>query len=488
MFDFRLLFPDAVVFALLLGSLLGWRLPKVRAGIGLITCYGLIAAAGLQLGNLFTATGEASRGGWLMLDGYAGLVRLVILVASAAVAALAGDHLQAHPARARFYTWLLLATSGALVLPAAADWAVLALSLEVMAIGASLLIGWDRSSQGSLESRLRAEAAFKSYMPSAAATILLLFGVSWLFGLTGTITLAETGGKLLDLGTTTHPPMLLAVLLVLGGLSCKALLVPFQAWVMDASEGSTPAALAFALTVPVVSTFAVLARVLPGALMMARDLWAPALVLMALVAMGLGSLHAIAQARMTRMMAGAAIAQAGFLALALIACAHPDAAPEARSGLLVALAAYAASTLGAFAAIAALAEGTGETSVVAYRGLARRHPWLVGALALCLLSLCGLPPLAGFWGKVLVFKAVIGYAYLSQAYALVWLVVVAALQSALAAYYYMRAPRLSLEKVAPTLPAFEVRPAAIAVAAGAVALLVLFFLVPDALWQLALKA
>lgn len=489
MIDYRLLLPDGLVLALLLASVLAWRLQAARAKVGLVAVYGLVAAAGIQLGTLLVEpSGARSLGTVLSLNGFAGLARLLILLASAAVAALAGDHLQAHARRPRFYTWLLLATSGALLLPAATDWAVVAVGLEVMAVGSSLLIGWDRSPRTAPESRLRAEAAFKSYLPSAVATILLLFGVSWFFGLTGTTALGETGGKLLDLGTTTHAPMLLATLLVLGGLSCKALLVPFQAWVMDAAEGGAPVALAFVLTAPVVAVFALLARLLPGALMMARDLWAPALLLVSLAAMVLGSLLAIAQARMTRVMAAAAIAQAGALALALIACAHPDAAQEARAGLLFALAAYAASTLGAFAAIAALAERTGQTALAAYRGLARRSPWLVGALAVCLLSLCGLPPLAGFWGKVFVFKSVIAYANASQAYALVWLVVFAALQSALAAYYYMRGPRLALAETESAVASPEVSPAAIAIAAGAVIALLLLFLSPNSLWQVAIKA
>ncbi|HEY9898995.1 MAG TPA: proton-conducting transporter membrane subunit [Pantanalinema sp.] len=489
MIDLRLLLPDALVLVLLLGALVAWRLPAARTRVGLVVSYGLVAAAGVQLGTLLVEPGGASSLGTMVsLDAFAGFSRLLILVSGAAVSALAGDHLRAHPARARFYTWLLLATSGAMLLPAAADWAVVALALEAMAIGASLLIGWDRAAEGAPQSRLRAEAAFKSYLPSAVATILLLFGASWLFGLTGTTALAETGSKLFDLGTTTHAPMLLAVVLVLGGASCKALLVPFQAWAMDVAEGGAPVALAFVLTAPVVAAFAFLARLLPGALMMARDLWAPALLLMGVASMVLGSLLAIAQSRLTRMVAAAAIAQAGFLALALVACAHPDAAVEARAALLVALGAYVASTLGACAAIASIAEGTGQTELGAYRGLARRHPWLVGALAASLLGLSGLPPFAGFWGKILVFKAVIGYAIASQAYGLVWWVVFAALQMALSAYYYMRAPRLSLASYDPTLPPFEVSSGAIAVAAAAVLALVLPFVAPDALWQLATKA
>jgi NADH-quinone oxidoreductase subunit N len=126
--------------------------------------------------------------------------------------------------------------------------------------------------------------------------------------------------------------------------------------------------------------------------------------------------------------------------------------------------------------------------LAAYRGLARRQPWLIGALGACLLALCGLPPFAGFWAKVLVLKAVIAYAIASQGFGLIVVVVVVALQTALAAYYYMRAPRLSLVPEDPSLVPFEAGSGAIAVAIAAILALVLSFLLPDALWQFATKA
>ncbi|MNY42689.1 NADH:ubiquinone oxidoreductase subunit N [compost metagenome] len=140
------------------------------------------------------------------------------------------------------------------------------------------------------------------------------------------------------------------------------------------------------------------------------------------------------------------------------------------------------------APIAAVVEGTGETALAAYRGLARRHPWLVGALAAGLLGLSGLPPFVGFWGRLVVFKATIGYAVLAPAFALIALVLLAALQTALSAYDYMRVVRLSLASEEPQLPGFEVSSGAIAVAAAAFFALVLPFLAPDALWQLATRA
>lgn len=489
MLDFRHFLPDVVVLVLLFVSFLAWRLPLLRSKVGPLVLYGLVAAAGVQLATLLAEqSGAAQVANLLSFDGFAGFARLLVLLSGAGVAAIAPAHLQEHPRLARFYSWLLLATSGALLLPAAMDWAVVALGVEGLAIGTSLLIGWSRSPEAAPESRMRAEAALKSYLPSAVATILLLFGISWLYGLTGTTSLAETGGKLLDLGTTTNGPMLLATLLILGGLSGKALLVPFQGWVMEAAEGGSLPALAFATTVPMVAGFALLARVLPGALTMARDLWAPALVLMSLGTMIIGSLFAIAQTQLTRILAAAAIAQSGVLALALLACAHPDAAADARAALLVALAANVVATLGACAVLVAIAEGTGQTALAAFRGLGRRNPWLVGVLAVCLLGLCGLPPVAGFWGKVAIFRSVIAYATASQAFALVWLVVVASLQTALAAYYYMRAPRLALAEAEPAVPTFGVSAGSIAVAAAAVVALFALFLFPSSVWHVAAKA
>jgi proton-translocating NADH-quinone oxidoreductase chain N len=264
----------------------------------------------------------------------------------------------------------------------------------------------------------------------------MLYGMSLLFGATGTTDLAGIRSALAakpanEVMWLTAP----AIILLLAGFGFKASLVPFHQWAPDTYEGAPTPITAFLSTASKATGFAIMIRVFIVALGLAQMQWIALLVAVSVVTMTLGNLAALRQTNVKRLLAYSSIAQAGYILIGLAAVlADPSRTFTGLNGLLFYLFAYLFTNIGAFAVVIAIEVATGKVEIKDYAGLVRRAPWLAALLTIFLLSLTGIPPTAGFMGKFFVF----GAAVQSQ----MWLLVaIAAVNSVVAAFYYLNIVR-----------------------------------------------
>jgi NADH-quinone oxidoreductase subunit N len=322
-----------------------------------------------------------------------------------------------------FYALVLFAVAGMMLMATAADLILMFVALETFSIALYVLVGFRRRS---LESQ---ESAMKYFLLGAFSSTFFLFGIALVFGAVGSTNLytgvidfinespASEGGGLLVLG----------VGFLIIGLGFKIAAVPFHMWTPDAYQGAPAPVTGFMAAGSKLAGFAALLRVLDASFYSLRWDWQPIVIGIAVLTMVVGSVLAVTQEDIKRMLAYSSIAHAGFILTGLVA-----ANDEGVSGVLFYLATYGLTVLGAFA-IVALLGGRDERRVRIsdYQGLFDRHPLIAGSLTLFLLSLAGVPLTAGFVGKLVVFGAAVeaGYA---------WLVVVGVVTSAIAAFFYLR--------------------------------------------------
>jgi NADH-quinone oxidoreductase subunit N len=269
------------------------------------------------------------------------------------------------------------------------------------------------------------EASMKYFLLGAFASSFLLYGIALMYGATGStsfdrIMAAAPGG-------TRDVLFLVGLGLVLVGLGFKISAAPFHMWAPDVYQGAPTSVTALIATGSKAAAFAALIRLLLGAVRPVQPEWTPLVWALAAVTMTLGNVVAIAQSNLKRMLAYSSVAHVGYMMVGLVAGGTPGA-----GAILYYLFAYTFTTAGTFGVLC-LCERAGEEAVEVtdYAGLGRRHPLLAGALTLFLLSLVGIPPLAGFVGKFYLFGAAVQGGY-------VWLAVLGVLNSAVAAYYYLR--------------------------------------------------
>ena len=328
-------------------------------------------------------------GGTVTTDGYALFFKVLFAANLALVALLSVRHLDAERVRpAEYYSLLLLASTGMMLVASAAEFLVLYLGLELMSLCAYVLVGITRDKPASNE------AAMKYFLLGSFASVLLLYGISLIYGVTGATDFATIAAGL-KAGTTTGtatPLLGIAIALIVGGLAFKIAAVPFHAWAPDAYEGASTPVAGFLAAGSKAAGLAALGRVCMVAFASEQGVWSAILILLAALSMAIGSLLALAQTNMKRMLAYSSVAHAGYALLGLIS-GTADGASATMTYALV----YAFMTLGAFGVVVGL--GTRGESLDGYRGLAATTPWTAWLMFLFMLSLTGIPPTAGFAAK-----------------------------------------------------------------------------------------
>lgn len=322
-----------------------------------------------------------------------------------------------------YYALLLLAVSGALVLSSAGDLLTALVGLELMSLPSYVLVGYLRMKS------LCLEAAFKYYLPGVAASAFLAYGAALMYGATGT--LSFEGIRAASASGQASPFLLSAgAVLVMGTFAFKVAVVPFHAWVPDTYEGAPAPVSAFLTATVKAAAFTAWLRFFRDALPPGGD-WACLIGLLAVVTMAVGNFGAFAQGSVKRMLAYSSIGQAGYILVgfATIGQAPPGKVTQAVSFYLLA---YSFMVVGAFGWLSRAA-GTHEHSRTfsAFQGYGRKHPIEAGFMSLFLLSLAGVPPTAGFFGKLLLFKLAVGQGYVLLAMAAMFF-------SLLAFTYYLR--------------------------------------------------
>ena len=357
----------------------------------------------------------------IVIDGFSSFAGLVLFPVSALGLVAAWPLARSMGKRgAEFVTLVLVAAAGAHLMAAASNLIVLFIALEVFSISLYILAGFTRKRPDA------DEAALKYFLLGALASAIFLYGVALTFASTGTTDLAGIHA-FLDARIIFRPGILVVGIgLVIVGFAFKVSAVPFHAWAPDVYQGSPAGITGFMAATAKVAGFAALARLLTTAFGSRATDWVPALAVIAAASVVVGTLLAIAQSDIKRMLAYSSVTHAGFVLTALVAS---GAGIEA---MWFYLAAYALAAVVAFGIVAAVAGGqAGRVSLTDFAGLAKRAPWLAGGLTLMLLSMGGIPLTAGFVGKVAVFRVAIDAGYL-------WLVIVGLVAAVAALFFYLR--------------------------------------------------
>lgn len=382
-----------------------------------------IAVAFVATGLVWSATGPAFLGtdGMAVADGYALFFNFVFLTVAGLAVLISVDYTDRHGlAQGEYYALLLLSTAGMSVMAAATDLMVLFVGLEVLSMPLYVLVGLKR---GQAESN---EAGLKYFLLGAFASAFLLYGIALTYGAGGSTALSAVAAGLA--ADSTPGPLALAGLgLIMVGFGFKVALVPFHAWTPDVYQGAPTSVTAFMSVGAKAAGFAALGRALAIAFPGLLNEWSPLLAILATLTMTLGNVGALRQTDLKRLLAYSSVAHAGYLLVGLAAANEAGLA-----SVLFYLLAYSFMNVGAFAVVIAAerAEG-GDVTVESVAGLAARKPGLAAGMAVALLSLAGIPPLAGFMGKFYLFRAAVEAD-------LIWLAVVGVINSVVSVYFYLK--------------------------------------------------
>ena len=443
----------------------------VVAGVALLGALGLTAwqyVAVLDQGQAVLSP-QVALAGALANDGITFFTRITVYLAAVLVLPMGYAYLNERGInRAEVEPLILLSAVGMVALATANDLVTLFVALEVFSLALYVLSGLAR------RDRRSQEAGLKYFIMGAVASAILLYGMALLYVATGSLDLPGIGASL-ALVTTDRLVGALGLGLVTVGIAFKVSLVPFHLWTPDVYQGAPTNVTAFMAAATKAAAFAAVLRLYLVAFPGMQTLWVPILAVAAAASMLYGAYVALVQHDLKRMLAYSAITHAGYATIGVVAVSD-----DGLSATLFYLLAYAVSTLGAFGCIIAIERSRrGEVTLVDLRGLGRTSPAIAGILSLSLLSLAGIPPTAGFVGKLLVFRAGLDAG-------LTWLVVVGVISTVVAAFFYLRiAGMMFLEEPDPerAIPAQSTGMSlAIAVAA---ALVVFLGIQPQPLLQLA---
>jgi NADH-quinone oxidoreductase subunit N len=330
-----------------------------------------------------------------------------------------------------YYALILLSTLGMMLMTAAADLISLYISLELASISLYALVSF-------LKDRKSTEASLKYLLLGAIASAVLLYGMSLVFGVTGQTQLGAIAGTIQTMGLqglTDNPALLMGIVLLVAGLGFKIAAVPFQMWVPDVYEGAPTTITAYLSVASKAAGFAFILRIFHSAFGTPDWLsqnWGMIFAVLAVFSMSIGNIAAIPQTNIKRMLGYSSIAQAGYLMVGLATLGMaPALVTQGQSAILFFLAGYTFTNLGAFIVVIAISNKIDSDNIADYAGMGKRTPLLALALTLCLVSLIGMPPAAGFMAKFYIFSAAVQQD-------LIWLVVIAVINSVISAYYYLR--------------------------------------------------
>ncbi len=438
----------------------------VIAFLALVVAIGLSAAASADPGPAFN--------NMLMVDGFSTFFRILVFAAGLLVILISANYLrQAGHETAEFYALLLFSIVGQSLMATANELIMIFIGLECSSIASYVLAGYLR------DDKRNNESALKYFLLGSFATAFLLYGIAWIYGATGHTNLLEIRRVLLDSGAATNLTVIAAATaLMFVGFAFKVSAAPFQMWAPDVYQGAPAPVSAFLSAGPKAASFAMFLRVLMTAFEPVKDRWEPLLWISALATMVIGNFAALRQTNIKRLLAYSSIAHAGYVMVALTA--HSEIGTAAA---MFYLAAYAFMNVGAFAIVTFVARnGEKHVELMDYAGLSRRQPMSAALLTIFLLSLTGIPLTGGFFGKFYIFKAALDSG-------LIWLAILGMLNSAVAAYYYLRVVVMMYMQDPSTAPEQEAPTAGIKTAMLAAAAVTIFLGVfPSAVLDFATKS
>lgn len=432
--DLHKFYPEMVITGtLLLVVVADIALPVLRRSLTFaLTVLGLAAAFALTLPLMAVQPGSMFYG-MIALDPMAVFFKAFLVLASLLVVLAApGSKEFSRSNLGEFYALLLGVTLGMMLLASSTDLLMFFLSLEMVSLGSYIMVGYlhnDRQSN---------EASLKYILFGAVSTGAMLYGITLLFGVTGTTKMVVIRHVLAGAAASGENSLILLVstVLILAGLGFKIAAVPFHFWCPDVYTGAPTPVTAFLSVAPKAAGFAIFMRFFFTGLSQAGPQltwstfasinWMPIVMVLSIVTMTFGNIAALRQENMKRLMAYSSIAHAGYILMGVVVLTS-----EGLQAVLVYLVTYLFMNLGAFMIVIEIYNRTGSFELKDYRGFYRRSPFLSISMSIFLLSLMGIPPLAGFFGKFYVFAAAVNRD-------LAWFAVIGAINSVVAVYYYVR--------------------------------------------------
>lgn len=395
---------------LIAGLILPQRGKKVAGILAL-----LLTMLVLVVASLHFTDHEVFFGGVYQVDAYGSFFKILFLSAGLLVMLMGGKYVERFAERSsEFYALTLLATLGMIVMACAGDLITIYIGLELMTISFYILTAYV------LNDGLSAEAGLKYLILGAISSAVLLFGMSLVFAMTGTTIVQDIAAQF-----TAQPAMIAGIVLMIAGFAFKISAVPFHMWAPDIYQGAPTPVTAYLAVASKAAGFAALARIFMVAFPLDQFNWSLVLAILAAITIVVGNLIALAQKDVKRLLAYSSIAQAGYI-LAGLAAANA----YGLKGVLFYAMLYVFSNTGAFAVTTAVEVETGSTDITAFNGLAKRSPFMAAVMTICMLSLAGIPPLAGFVGKFYLFSGAIESGYL-------WLAFIGLIMSMVSVYYYL---------------------------------------------------
>jgi NADH-quinone oxidoreductase subunit N len=430
MLNFELLAPELTLAATAVVVILLDLVLKRKWWLAAVSILGLVVSAGFTIG--MWGGSLALFNNLLAVDSFALFFKLLFLVIAALVILASADYVAKFSRfQGEYYALVLLSALGMMLMAATSELISIYLSLELTSISLYILVGF-------LKDPKSTEASLKYLLLGAVASAVLLFGMALIFGFTGQTQLGEIAGAIQTMslaGVLSSPGLIAGIVLMVAGFGFKIAAIPFHMWVPDVYEGAPTPITAYLSVASKAAGFAVILRVFYSAFGLPSWLsldWGLLFAILAAVGMTLGNIIALPQTNIKRMLGYSSIAQAGYLMVGLATVGFASASDIAgRSGLLFFLASYALTNLGAFIAIIAISNKLDSDLIADYSGMFKRAPVLALALTLCLISLIGMPPAAGFMAKFYIFSGAVQQG-------LLWLVIIAVINSVISAYYYLR--------------------------------------------------
>ncbi len=396
-----------------------------------VSLAGLVVSASVTLA-MWGGNAEAIFSNMVVVNNFALFFKLLFLGIAGLVILSSVDYVSKFARfQGEYYALVLLSTLGMMLMAATTELISIYIALELATISLCALVCFLKDPKSS-------EAALKYILLSAVASAVLLFGMALVFGFTGKTQLGEIAQVIQTMSPEillNSPALILGIVLLIAGFGFKIAAIPFHMWVPDVYEGAPTPITAYLSVASKAAGFAIILRVFYSAFGLPQWLsleWGLIFAVLAAIGMTLGNIVAIPQTNIKRMLGYSSIAQAGYLMVGLATMGFsPTADILGRSGLLFFLASYALTNMGAFIAIIAISNKLGSDLIEDYSGMGKRAPLLALGLTLSLISLIGMPPAAGFMAKFYIFSGAVQHG-------LLWLVVIAVINSVISAYYYMR--------------------------------------------------
>src|SRR3954452_8077342 len=404
-----------------------WLLSNI-AGFGLILAMAPILSLALSPHDVRSMVGGA-----YVVDNFALVLKALFLGVGYIVLLMATNYVEEGDYyEGEFYFLLLSSLLGMMVMSSARDLITIFVALETLSIPAYMLAGWRKRD---LKSN---EASLKYYLLGVLASAIMLYGMSLIYGFTGTTVLVDIGQQMAG-HAANQPLVTLAIVFIIVGFAFKVSAVPFHAWAPDTYEGAPTPVTAFLSVASKTGGFVALLELIFVGFFGRSDIWGPMFGILAALTMTVGNLIALRQTNIVRMLAYSSIAQAGYILVpfAIAGSNGGEAAQSSFTAAVVYLLVYAAMNLGAFSIVIAVARKTRSGEIASYGGLFEYAPALTVLMTIFLFSLAGIPPLAGAWAKIFVFRAVLD----SGTPSAITLGVIAAVNAVIALFYYANVSR-----------------------------------------------